>query len=88
MLHSTSGPMKHYMSQTKNHYSGLSPLKSHPDSVVAISGHLSQYLIIMQPKHTSTQSVRTSPTQARTHTPACTHTHAHTLIHTRARIKS
>ena len=48
----TSGPMRHYISQTKSRYSGFSPLKSHPDSVIAISDPLSQYLTTMHPKHT------------------------------------
>ena len=48
----TSGSMRHYISQTKSRYSGFRPLKSHPDSVIATSDPLSQYLPTMQPKHT------------------------------------
>ena len=69
----TSGPMRHYISQTKSHYSGFSPLKSHPDSVIAISNPLSQYLTTIHPKHTYTH----------THTHTYTYTHIHLHTHTR-----
>ena len=65
----TSGPMRHYISQTKSLYSGFSPLKSRPDSVIATSDPLSQYLLTMQPKHTHTKHIQT-------------HTHTH-IKHTK-----
>ena len=63
----TQGLMRQYMSQTKSRYSGFSPLKSHPDSVIAVLDPLIQYLRIMQPKET--------------HTHASTHVQTHTNKH-------
>ena len=58
--------MRHYISQTKCRYSGFSPLRSHPDSVVAISDPPSQYLLSMQPKRTDTR-VHSQYRYTRTH---------------------
>ena len=74
-------------------YTGFSPLKNHPDSVIAISYPVSQYLLAMQPKYTHTHTHTHTHTDVHTlpNAPHTTHTHtytcsdAHTHAHKRAR---